>query len=314
MSVVLVTGANGFVGRHAVAGLAEHGFTVHAAARGRPVDLPAVWHKADLLDSAARRTLMDTVRPSHLLHLAWEARHGYFWEAPENLDWVAATLDLVRLFHKAGGVRAVFAGSCAEYDWSPDGIGDGMCREHQTPCRPGTLYGFAKVASHELVAAYAARTGLSYAWGRLFYLYGQGETQTRLMPSVVRALIAGQTAAIGHGNVIRDFIDSRDAGAALTRVLAGAVEGPVNIASGQGIAIADIAHRLARLIGKEHLLEFADRPTDASNPACLVADVTRLRKEVGFAPSIDLDKGLADVVAWWQQEMTAGSADAAQDN
>lgn len=306
MSVALVTGASGFVGRHAVAALAEGGFTVHAVARRPLADVPAVWHAADLLDAGARQSLMESLRPTHLLHLAWETRHGYFWEAPENLDWVAATLDLVRRFHAGGGKRMVLAGSCAEYDWTPEGLGDGICRERQTPCRPATLYGTAKLAAYELTAAYAARNGLSQAWGRLFLAYGPYEADARLVPSVVLSLLAGERVKLGDGDKRRDFMDARDAGKAFAALLSAPVEGPVNIASGACLTIAEVAGRLEDLLGKEGLLDFGALAPRANDPPHLCADVARLTAEVGFVPDYDPERGLADVVAWWRRGSTQG--------
>lgn len=302
MSVALVTGASGFIGRHAVCALADQGFTVHAAARRELADLPVVWHECDLLDASARRSLMAALRPTHLLHLAWETRHGHFWEAPENLDWAAATLDLARLFHEAGGTRMVVAGSCAEYDWSPDALGDGLCRERDTPCRPATLYGMAKLAACELTSAYAARSGMSHAWGRLFLAYGPFEAEPRLVPSVVRSLLAGKPVRLGDGERVRDFMDARDAGGGLAALLDAPVEGPVNIASGGCERIADVTGRLARLVGRPDLLAFGALAPRADDPTRLCADVRRLREEVGFRPGHDLDDGLADTLAWWRHK------------
>lgn len=306
MNIALVTGASGFVGRHAVAALAARGFTVHAVARRPLAEVPAAWHAADLLDARARQSLMESVRPTHLLHLAWETRHGYFWEAPENLDWVAATLDLARCFHATGGTRMVLAGSCAEYDWSPEALGDGICRERETPCRPATLYGTAKLAAYELTAAYAARAGISHAWGRLFLAYGPYEADARLVPSVVLSLLAGKRVKLGDGDKRRDFMDARDAGAAFAALLASPEEGPVNIASGACLTIADVASRLGHLIGKADLLDFGALAPRANDPPHLCAEVARLTAEVGFVPGYHPERGLADAVAWWRRGSTQG--------
>ena len=301
MNVVLVTGASGFIGRYAVCALMERGFTVHAVARQPLTHLPAVWHQIDLLDPMARRDLVKPLRPTHLLHLAWETRHGYFWEAPENLDWLAATLDLVRVFQSCGGLRAVFAGSCAEYDWS---VANSVFHEHKTACRPTLLYGMAKLALHNLMSAHAARTGLSYAWGRIFFTYGPFEPETKLVPYVVSSLLAGQPAKLGNASTVRDFLHVREVGFALSALLDSATEGPVNIGSGEAITIAEVARRVATLMGREgSLLEFRPPPTPANEPMRVVADIMRLRDEVGYSPSRDLNAGLADAVAWWQSEM-----------
>lgn len=112
---ILVTGASGFIGRAVVPLLAARGDTIHAVSRSapRPPGDGVRWHQADLLvdDVGA---LLDDIRPSHLLHLAWYTVNGKFCTAEENRLWVDASLRLLRAFAVNGGRRAVVAGSCAE--------------------------------------------------------------------------------------------------------------------------------------------------------------------------------------------------------
>ncbi|MEW5725702.1 MAG: NAD-dependent epimerase/dehydratase family protein, partial [Thermodesulfobacteriota bacterium] len=114
MKKVLVTGAGGFIGRPAAKSLLERGFDVHG------VDLTApphwndevVWHQADLLDSHRLRAVLESVRPSHLLHLAWCTTPGEYWTSEANLTWVGASLSLIQAFIEFGGQRVVVAGTC----------------------------------------------------------------------------------------------------------------------------------------------------------------------------------------------------------
>jgi hypothetical protein len=70
----------------------------------------ATIHKSDLFDPAAIDRLIDAVRPTHILHFAWIATPKLYWVSAENFSWVAASLHLVRAFHRSGGSRAVLAG------------------------------------------------------------------------------------------------------------------------------------------------------------------------------------------------------------
>jgi nucleoside-diphosphate-sugar epimerase len=305
MRRALVTGATGFIGRQALAPLKARGYELHAVARKLPADRPTdiAWHEADLLDRDARTALLRAVKPSHLLHLAWIAEHGVYWESPLNAAWIEASQDLVAQFQAAGGSRIVAAGTCAEYDWTALQLKEGDCVERTTPRRPATLYGQSKLRFADWLAQ---RPGLSSAWGRLFFLHGPAEDARRLVPSVILAVLAGRAAAIGPGMQIRDFLATQDAGAAFAALLDSEVTGPVNIASGIGTAIADVALRIGDLLGRRELVQIGALPPRPGEPPRLVADTTRLSREVGFRPAHDLESGLAATIGWWRMAQSSG--------
>ncbi len=301
MTRAVVTGAGGFLGRQCLQPLVDAGFEVHAVGRS-PIDVPGVvWHAADLLDPAQRRRVVVETAPTHLLHLAWCSEHGRFWSDPANLDWSAATVDLVRAFADTGGERVVVAGSCAEYDWTGDG---GPLHETGSRRRPATLYGRAKLSTQEQVSAYATEVGISAGWGVLFFLLGPGEKPGRLLPSVITALLAGRPAALTSGTQVRDFLDVRDAGRAMCDLLTSEVEGRVNIASGRGVAVAEVCSRVADQLGRPDLLDLGRLPMPPGEPARLVADVNRLTGEVGFLARHDLDDSIASAIEWWRSSPT----------
>jgi nucleoside-diphosphate-sugar epimerase len=287
---VLVTGATGFIGRSAVAVLAERGWEVHAVARSLGIPQCGHFYSVDLMDPGAVRSLLREVAPSHLLHLAWYAEPGKFWTAAENLDWVAASLFLYRAFLEAGGRRAVFAGSCAEYDWSYSELA-----EADTPLNPLTLYGRAKNGLRELVESYAQSIGAELAWGRIFFLYGPGEGAGRLMSDLIQALAEGRPALCTHGQQQRDFMHVADAARAFATVLESGFCGPINIASGVCRPIADAIGIVGRLFGRPELIRLGTRE-QRDDPPRLAADVRRLYG-LDFRPNFDLETGLAQTVA-----------------
>jgi nucleoside-diphosphate-sugar epimerase len=295
---VLVTGASGFVGRPAVAALAQLGFEVHAASRQpHPGDDATHRHVVDLFDRDAVNGTVHAVAPTHLLHLAWCTEHGSFWDDPANEAWVDATAHLLDAFRTAGGSRVVVAGSCAQYGWDRIALGpDGVAHEHSTPHQPATRYGRAK----ERVAG---MLGDSDAIGLVFFPFGPYEQAERLVPSVTRSILRGTPARITSGRQVRDFLHVDDCGTAFAALVDSEVAGPVNLGSGVPTAIVDVARTIARLLGCEDLLEVGAIPDRTDDPPRLVADVTRLRDEVGFEPRFELESGLRDVIAWWRQEM-----------
>jgi nucleoside-diphosphate-sugar epimerase len=273
---------------------------VHGVAR-RPNDVGAdVRHSTDLLDPAAVAALVREARPSHLVHLAWTTTPGRYWADPANLAWARATLALMDGFVQAGGARAVLAGSCAQYDWSREALGrSGVASETATPRRPATLYGAAKQATSELLDAWASEVGLSYATAVLFFPYGPFEKPERLVPSVARRLLAGAAAPTSAGTQVRDFIHVDDCGEAIAALLDSDVTGAVNVGTGDGSPVVDVATTIARILGREDLLRIGALPADDAAPR-VVAAVRRLHEDVGFVPRHDLETGLAETVEWWR--------------
>lgn len=300
MSRVLLTGASGFVGRHALAALVRAGHEVHAVARTPELaQVGVTWHAVELLDGNVDRLLAD-VEPELLVHLAWYAEHRKFWSSPENVRWVEASLALLRAFADSGGRRAVLAGTCAEYDWSVELL------DEDAPLRPATLYGSAKHSLHVVAEPFCAEVGVELAWARLFFLYGPYEDPRRFVPSIVLALLRGEPARMTVGTQRRDFLHAADAGAAFAALADSEVVGAVNLARGTAYALRDLAEQIARRIeGAE--LQLGALATPADEPAALLTNARRLREEVGWTPRIGLDEGLDEVIGWWRARLLDGT-------
>jgi nucleoside-diphosphate-sugar epimerase len=307
---ILLTGASGFLGSHALEPLRERGFEVHAVgSRHLPREEPsklATWHRVDLLEPGAPSALIERVRPSHLLHLAWYAEHGEFWSSTENLRWVEASLSLLRAFAEHGGERAVIAGTCAEYDWSLPG----RCVEGVSPLAPATLYGTSKHALHLLAEAFCRQVGVELAWGRIFLLYGPAENPNRLLPAVARAVLSGRPARCSHGRQLRDFLYVADVADAFAALCASRACGAVNIGSGEPVAIAELVNLIATAAGDPKLVRLGALPPRVGEPDELVADVTRLREELGWEPRLTLTEGVERAVGWWREQLATAPTEA----
>jgi nucleoside-diphosphate-sugar epimerase len=296
---VLVTGASGFVGSHTLAPLAERGYDVHAVARGpRPDDLrdlALTWHVADLLDPADRGRVVAAVEPSHLLHAAWSLEPGRYAESPANLDWVAASIGLVRQFQSLGGRRLVSVGSCFEYEH-----GRLPVLTETSPIAPATVYGVAKHALSIAIDALARATGLSTAWARLFYLYGPREDRRRLVGDIASSVLEGREVATSAGVARRDYMFIADAGDALAALLDGEVKGPVNVATGEAPPVRELVELVAAAAGNPDLVRYGARPSPPNDPPEIRADIARLTREVGWSAFTPRADAVERTVAWWR--------------
>jgi nucleoside-diphosphate-sugar epimerase len=308
MKRVLVTGAAGFIGRQTLPPLQAAGFEVHAVDRWIPpwagANDAARWHQADVLTVGAVRQIMESLRPTHLLHLAWEATPGTYWNAPANLDWLAASLQLIRDFQQTGGQRMVTAGTSAEYDWTTGGI----MREADTMLKPRGLYGVCKNALRVVGEGFAGLQGLSWGWARLFCVYGPHEKAGRLIPKVVCALLREQPVSMDASNEQRDFMCVLDVGAALAALLGSEVQGPVNVASGSLSSIHDVVSQVALQVGASHLLHWQPPVARWDEPEILGAATHRLNREVGWRPAHSLPDGVKLTCQWWREELEQNQA------
>jgi nucleoside-diphosphate-sugar epimerase len=296
---VLVTGGSGFIGRQCVAQLTARGHEVHVFSfePRRSAEDPGQWHVGDFFAPGMARQLIDDVAPEAILHLAWCTEHGEYWNSPRNLDWVRISIELLQRFADAGGRRFVGAGTCAEYDWSY-----GHLNETDTPTTPATLYGSCKGAFRDVLAAYAADANFSQSWGRVFFLYGPGESPGRLVPSIIVPLLQGQPARCTDGAQVRDFLSVDDVAGAFVALVESEVTGAVNIASGHPVSVAEIADTIGALIGRPDLIQRGALPPRPDDPAVLVGTSTRLTSEVGFSPRDTVTSGLLRTIDWWRSQ------------
>jgi nucleoside-diphosphate-sugar epimerase len=309
---VLVSGAGGFIGRWSVPALLRRGYEVHAVLSGQanrevPEQLEgAQIHFADLLNGSNVDDLTSAVRPSHLLHFAWIATPGLYWNSTENFRWLAASERLLRAFLAHGGSRVMMAGSCAEYDWSRVQV----CDELSSPLADTNAapYAACKIDLQKILADVGRREHLSTAWGRIFFQFGPYEHPDRLVPSVICNLLLNRGAPCSHGRQIRSFLHVADVGEAFAAVLDSGLEGPVNIGSDERIALADLIDRIGRQIGRPELLRFGARPAPPQEPSLLVPEIHRLRDEARWRPRFTLNEALSDTIAWWRGRLQGGAA------
>ncbi len=276
MTRILVTGGGGFVGRQVVPRLRDAGHDVIAPSRA----------EADLLAPGVPASLAQTTGAEVLVHLAWEAAPGYAM-SPANPAWLRASLDLATAFVDAGGRRIVAAGSCAELDL-----------ERPTP------YADCKRALHLGLRGLAATRGSGLAWARLFFLYGPGEHPQRLVASLAASLAAGEEALASAGRQRRDYLDVRDAGAAIAALALVHATGLFDVASGDAPAVADIARAIATAADRPGLLRLGALPPP-DEAALIVGDPAALRAATGWYPQIPLADGLREAVAAASRNQTA---------
>ena len=292
---VLITGGNGFIGRHTLIPLIKLGYEVHVVTSQPGTGTHTTNHAVDLLDCSKHLPLIETIRPSHLLLAAWYTEHGKFWDATENVDWLKATISLGKIFYSKGGQRILGVGTCAEYDWE-----DGLCIEGKTKEAPISLYGKIKLTTYECLQTLAQMSGQSFVWARIFFTFGPGECKNRLIPYLILKLLKVEKAESTQENKIRDFLHVSDLGNALAILLNTNIQGIINIGSGIPITIQEMVTKIATQLQREDLISFSDASGHAYSPNKILADISKLKNETDWQPTLPIDEGLSKTIQWWK--------------
>ncbi|HEU5303168.1 MAG TPA: GDP-mannose 4,6-dehydratase [Gemmatimonadales bacterium] len=310
---VLVTGADGFVGRHLIPRLLETGHRVMAACRpgGEPPEtwLDGRWRGAveviplEITDSDSVRAAVDGSCDA-IVHLAAIASvreasrdPGRAWTV--NAAGTARLLDAAAARQGAAGrLPLVLVISTAEVY----GSGPAVARRESDPLAPQSAYAASK-AGAELAALEAwRRTGLPVVIARPFPHTGPGQDAQYVVPSFVQRLLAARasgsaTVATGNLDPVRDLLDVRDVAEAYLSLLVKGVPGEAyNVARGEGVSLRELFRRLADLIDVRaepspdpSLMRGVDIPY-------LVGDVGKLRRATGWFPRFSLDQTLQELV------------------
>lgn len=103
---------------------------------------------------------------------------------------------------------------------------------------------------------------------------------------------------------MRDFLYIEDAARAFVSLLDSVVTGAVNIASGKGISVRDLVEAISKKTGNDNRVQYGARPTNASEPPELVADISRLTDEAVWQPQYSMDQSLNLTVQWWKSVLS----------
>lgn len=305
LRTALVTGATGFIGSVLVDRLLADGVEVVALVRPGPRTARLSTRarirlvEVSVWDTSSLRSSLDTIRADAIFHLAsYGVQPDH--QSPRllvdgNVGVLASLLEATAHWDVR---RFIHTGSCSEYG-KPERVGEPIV-EAQT-LQPMSLYGSAKAACGSFGKLLAQRLGVPFTTLRLFGVYGPHEAEQRLMPYLIHRLQDDVAVDLTPGEQVRDLLFEDDV---VRAFVSAATEDDIpdnqtyNVCSSQPVRIRTIGESIADALGKPRdLLHWGDRSYRADEPMWLVGDNQKFRNATSWAPSIDLEEGIARMIA-----------------
>jgi nucleoside-diphosphate-sugar epimerase len=269
--LTLVTGGTGFVGRHVVSELQRRGIPIRAVIRsGTASKLPgrseyeSIIETPDLFAESHQWWQQACTGVDTIIHLAWYAEPGSYLTSPLNLSCLRGTLALAEGAIPANINRFVGVGTCAEYDVTQ------CLLSTATKIDPSTPYAATKAAAFIALSKILPAASISFAWCRLFYLFGEGEDPRRLVPYVRAQIAMGKPIELTKGDQIRDYLDITEAARQIVAIAFSTHTGPANICSGKPVTVRQLVESIADETGNRSLLRFGARAPNLLDPPCVV--------------------------------------------
>ncbi|MDP1589427.1 MAG: NAD(P)-dependent oxidoreductase [Prosthecobacter sp.] len=284
---ILVTGATGFIGRAFCAEAVRRGHRILALTRDPAAQIAP---EVEIAVGSLANTPWEQVSrfaPDAALHLAWIAEPGVYLNSPENEEWLELSKTWFRKLMELGVPYLAGTGTCIEYAASTEPL-----NEEQSPLAPQFPYSKAKAALGEWLRGHAPG---DWAWFRIFYPYGPGEHENRVCSSLLTSLRAGKPLALRTPDSVKDYLYIDDLAEALCVGLEGRHTGAINVGSGSGVAIRDLAALMAELTHADPRL--VGQAAELAHDACpvTIADMRRL-KQAGWHPKTSLKDGLQRLI------------------
>lgn len=315
---ILVTGGAGYIGSVAARLLQKSGFEVvvfdNLSTGRREAVRGAKLVVGDLMDRAALDELFREEKFHAVMHFAASVEVEESVADPQKYfqNNVVGSFNLLDAMVAAGVKKLVFSSSAAVY-----GEPKQIPVSEDAPCRPESPYGMSKLVFEDILKSYEQAYGLHSVSLRYFNAAGawpeedlgyRAEGSSHLIPHVMDVAagrqseleVFGQDYPTPDGTGIRDYIHVLDLGAAhlvaLQKLSQSNGAYVYNVGTGHGNSVSEIIDKTVEITGRMVPIRFA--PRRAGDPARLVADSSKLQKELGWRPQHDLASILQSSWEW----------------
>lgn len=274
---VLVTGANGYIGRHVVDELLKKGCHVTACDfSNSKINPDAEFVNYDILNNTEKHDLYDYFnKPNHVIHLAWQ--DGFVHSAPSHMANLLKHFDFLKNIIDGGCNSLTVMGTAHEIGYYEGKI------DENTPCNPLSYYGIAKNALRQLVFVYTRDKDISLKWLRAYYITGDDNNNHSVFTKILQAAEEGKKEfPFVEGTNKFDFIDVNEL--ALQIATAGTqtkINGIINVCSGKPISLRDKAEEFIKQKGLDIKLNYGVFPARKYDSPIVYGDASLINKIMG---------------------------------
>lgn len=316
MATYLITGANGFCGRHIVNIIPKNN-VIYGISRNIPEELiskhPHVsYEQLNLLDHSSIFEFLKRNNPDYIIHLAAESSVGLSWKGPINMlnNNIISQINIFEALRelKQYDTKIVIACSSEEY---------GLVKESNLPVNekcgfnPLSAYAVSKITQDMLAYQYYMSYGMNIIRARCFNLIGPGQATYYALSSFAKQIAEIETGKlnntiyVGNLNVVRDYTDVRSAMEAYCQIILEDTSGSVyNICSGKGECLEDLLNYLISLSDADIKIKIDPSRLRPSDLSIMIGDNTKIKSEIGWEPNIDIHKSLIDLLNYWREQTT----------
>jgi len=309
----LITGANGFCGRHLADVLDNNGNNVYGISRTIPDALVAqhpnvTYEQCNLIDHTSVYNMLKKIKPDCIFHLAAESSVGSSWKNPVNM-MNNNVLSQINIFEAVRELelptRIIVACSSEEY---------GLIKESDLPINekccfnPLSTYAVSKVSQDMLAYQYYKSYGMDIVRVRSFNLTGPGRPPTYALSSFAYQIAKNEkkmipnVISVGNLDVKRDYTDVRDAVNGYYELALKAKPGTVyNLCSGKAYDLRELLDVLISFSTTDVNVKKDDSKFRPSDLPIMLGDNTKIKTEIGWIPKIYINTTLNDLLNYWRK-------------
>lgn len=300
----LITGSEGFIGKHLTTELRENGYEVYRCdLRMADGVIPL-----NILDIEQTKKVILEHTPDILINMAGQADVGISWKSPQftvevNAIGMINILEAVRVIDPQ--IRVIAIGSSDEYGVLKE---KGKNVTENIPINPMTPYAISKQAQEQFAQLYNCAYGMNVCMTRQFNLGGAGQAKGFLLSDFASGIVEIEkglkdSLLVGNLSSARDFTHVKDACRAIRLIAEKGHPGEVyNICSGKTYTVQEILNHMLEMTNTDVTIKQDPSRMRPSDTPLICGNHDKLTEHTGWEPELGLDEMLSDIFDYWRRQ------------